>query len=139
MGSLPEGPNPRGPYWLRIATESYTDHAYRVLAGWYTLERIRNEQIWRAGWTAAPLSSLQTRADADAADAGAAYALGFLAAERLVALAGEPALFAYYGALPGAASWREAFETAFGLTPAAFYADFEAYRARVAPHEGGAP
>ena len=139
LGALPEGPNPHGPYWLRIATESYTDHAYSVLAGWYTLERIRSEQIWQAGWTSAPLSSLQTDADVEAAGYWEARALGFLAAERLVALAGEPALFAYYEALPGAAGWREAFETAFGLTPAAFYADFEAHRARVAPHEGGAP
>ncbi len=104
-----------------------------------TLERIRSGEIARARRATAPLPSLETYADVEAAGYRESRALGFLAAERLVALAGEPALFAYYEALPGAASWREAFEAAFGLTPAAFYADFEAYRARVAPHEGGAP
>ena len=113
--------------------EDYTEYAYRAVAGAGTLEQTRNEQIPRASRTAALLSSLQTHDDADAAGYWASRALGFLAAERLVALAGEPALFAYYAALPDASGWREAFEAAFGLTPEAFYADFEAYRARVAP------
>ena len=141
-GSLPEVPDghhPLGPLWLVLGTNDYTYYAYRVLAGADTLERVRNEQISRASRTAAPLSSLQTHADADDAGGWEARALGFLAAERLVARAGEPALFEYYAALPDAADWREAFEAAFGLSADAFYADFEAYRARVAPPADGAP
>ena len=120
-------------------TSEYTRYAYRAAAEEATLEQAMNEHISLAGRTAAPLSSLQTHADADAAGSRTARALGFLAAERLVALAGEPALFAYYAALPDAVGWREAFERAFGLSVEAFYADFEAYRARVAPPADGAP
>ena len=141
-GSLPEVPDghdPRGPFWLVLGTNDYTYYAYRVLAGADTLERVRNEQISLASRTATPLPSLQTLADAEEASHWDFRALGFLAAERLVERAGEPALFEYYAALRDAADWREAFETAFGLSADAFYADFEAYRARVAPPADGAP
>ena len=135
-GSLPEVPDghdSHGPFWLVHGTRDYTDYAYRAVAGADTLEQTLNEQTSRASRTAAPLSGLQTHADAEAAGHWEARALGFLAIERLAARAGEPALFEYYAALPDAAGWREAFEAAFGIAPDAFYADFEAYRARVAP------
>ena len=56
--------------------------------------------------------------------------LPFLAVERLVRHAGEPSLFVYWRAYAeDPYYWRHAFETAFGLTPEAFYAAFERYRA----------
>ncbi len=133
LPDVPEGHDPRGPEWLVLGINDYTHHAYRAATGVDTLERIRSGEIVRARRATASLPSLETNAGMGAAGYRESRSLGFLAAERLVALAGEPALFAYYGALPGTASWREAFEAAFGLTPAAFYADFEAYRTRVAP------
>ena len=120
-----------GPYWLLRATERYTEIAYETATGQEPPDRSR--EIAFARRSAQPLDSMEAYTGADAVWPPAASALGFLAAERLVALAGEPSLFDYYAALPGAAGWREAFETAFGIAPDAFYADFEAYRARVAP------
>ena len=139
LPDVPEGHDPRGPEWLGDGISDYTSYAYRAATGVDTLEQIRSGEIARARRATVPLSSLETYAVVETAGYWETRALGFLAAERLVALAGEPALFAYYEALPDAADWREAFATAFGVTPAAFYADFEAYRARVAPHEGSAP
>ena len=136
LPDVPEGRDRRGPYWLRLAAERYTEHAYRAIAGADTLERIRSDEISRAMRTAAPLSGLETYADAEAAGYWKSRALGFLAAERLVALAGEPALFEYYRLLPAVADWRAAFAAAFGVAPADFYADFEAYRAKIAPAPG---
>ena len=139
LPAAPDGWDKRGPLWLLRGVGEYAKATYRAAAGIKAYEDARNSHIFRAGGTARTLSSVAALSDAEAAGSRETNALGFLAAERLVALAGEPALFAYYEALPDASGWREAFETAFGLTPAAFYADFEAYRARVAPHEGGAP
>ena len=130
---VPYGHDRRGPFWLVRGTADYTEYAYRAVAGADTLEQTRSWQIQRASRTAALLESLQTSADADAAGYWEASALAFLAAGRLAERAGEPALFEYYAALPDAADWREAFETAFGIAPDAFYADFEAYRASIVP------
>ena len=76
---------------------------------------------------------MEIRAGVDAAGFWEARALAFLAAGRLVARAGEPALFAYYRALPSSANWGEAFETVFGITADEFYEAFEPYLAEVAP------
>ena len=56
-----------------------------------------------------------------------AEALSFLAAERLAERSGEPSFFEYYRLLPSSASWQASFEGAFGLTPDAFYAEFDRY------------
>ena len=135
-GSLPDAPegyDRRGPVWLWRGVQEYAETAYRASADIEAYEDAHSRHISSASRAARSLGALETQADADAAGSRTAYALGFLAAERLVALAGEPSLFDYYAALPDAADWREAFEAAFGIAPDAFYADFEAYRARVAP------
>ena len=133
LPAVPAGRDPRGPNWLLLAGESYAEAAYRAATGRDTLDRIRGREVSAAARTWRSLRGLETHAGVIAAGYWEARALGFLAAERLVALAGEPALFAYYEALPDAAGWREAFEAAFGVTPEAFYADFDAYSAEAAP------
>ena len=149
LAEAAEGYDRRGPYWLLRATERYTEIAYEAATGQEPPDRSR--EIAFARRSAQPLGGMETREGASEAWPPAASALGFLAVEQLVRRAGEPALFEYYAALPDAADWREAFEAAFGLSVDAFYADFEAYRAHVAPpsvlHElrgvvldpGGAP
>ena len=135
-GQLPEVPAGRdrhGPIWLLLATERYARAAYSAATGRDTLDRIRNREASAAARTWHSLRSLETFAGVGEAGYGEARALGFLAAERLVERAGEPALFEYYAALPDAAGWREAFETAFGIAPNAFYADFDAYSVEAAP------
>ena len=55
--------------------------------------------------------------------------LGFLAADWLADHAGETALLDYFRERRVSPSWEAAFEAAFGLTPDAFYEEFERYRA----------
>ena len=59
--------------------------------------------------------------------------LGYLAVELLAQRAGEDALFEYYRVLPSAASWRDAFRAAFGMSADDFYGAFERYRQETAP------
>ena len=47
--------------------------------------------------------------------------------------AGEASHLEHYRLVPSSANWQEAFEHAFGMTVADFYAAFEPYRREVAP------
>ena len=134
--SLPEaedGLGRRGPWWLRFATKSYTEHAYEATAGSVTFEDIRDRQVALAKRVTPSLASLELRDDADGVGYWEARALTFLAGEWLAEHAGEPTLFEYYRQLPSSANWQDAFEASFGITADAFYEDFEAHRAEVAP------
>ena len=134
--SLPEaedGLGRRGPWWLRLATKSYTEHAYEATAGSVTFEDIRDRQVALAKRVTPSLASLELWDDADGVGYWEARALTFLAGEWLAEHAGEPTLFEYYRQLPSSANWQEAFEASFGITADAFYEDFEAHRAEVAP------
>ena len=134
--SLPEaedGLDRRGPWWLRLATKSYTEHVYEAIADSVTFEEARARQVTLAKRAAPALASLEVFEDADAAGYWEARALSFLAGEWLADHAGEPALFEYYRRLPSSASWQDAFEAAFGMSVADFHEAFEAHRAEVAP------
>ena len=125
--------DPRGPEWLQLGVAEYVQAAYRADAGVEAYGDARSRRLAKAARIALPLRGLAAAGSADIAPAMPSRALAFLAAELLAARAGEDALVGYYRLLPSSAGWREAFETAFGIAPDAFYADFEAYRARVAP------
>ena len=134
--SLPEaedGLGRRGPWWLRFATKSYTEHAYEATAGSVTFEDIRDRQVALAKRVTPSLASLELWDDADGVGYWEARALTFLAGEWLAEHAGEPTLFEYYRQLASSANWQDAFEASFGMTADAFYEDFEAHRAEVAP------
>ena len=134
--SLPQpsdGLDRRGPQWLLLATRDYAEHAYRVEAGTETFDEIRNRQLWFIQRAPESLSSLGTWDDVYTVGHSAARALSFLAGEWLAEHAGEPTLFESYRQLPSSANWQEAFEASFGITADAFYEDFEAHRAEVAP------
>ena len=58
-----------------------------------------------------------------------AKALSFLAADWLLARAGERAIFEYYRLRQSTDDWKDAFEGAFGITIDEFYQEFAEYRA----------
>ena len=60
---------------------------------------------------------------------GDAYSYSMMAAELLASRAGEGAILRYYALLTRETDWRDAFESAFGLTVDDFYVLFEAHRA----------
>ncbi len=132
LPELPDGRHRRGPLWLRLAVESYSEHAYEVASGAAELASIREAQIWLARRTALELADIESWEDTDGRRAKP-RSLTFLAGEWLAEHAGERALLDYYRQLPAAASWQEAFEAAFGVTVDDFHEAFAAYRADIAP------
>ena len=125
------GSNPPGPHWLQLATRGYAASAYRDAAGIETLDEARRARSQLARRMAEPLSSLTALPEPGAFPDEAAEALSFLAGDRLVARAGESAIFEYYRLLGSADSWQEAFEAAFGITIDDFYEEFAEYRVAI--------
>ncbi len=127
------GYEPPGPYWLRLATRGYAEHAYREVLGIETLDEARRTQAEIAARTGESLRSVTAYPPVPEAPDEATAALSFLAGDWLVARAGEPAIFEYYRLLGSNDSWQAAFERAFGVTIDGFYEEFAAYRAVAAP------
>ena len=123
------GSRSRGPGWLILGSYAYAADLYKVDTGLYGLDRLRSNSITRAKRTQWPLK------DAFAGDSSAARGLAILAVDWLVERAGERSIFDYYRRLPDSATWKEAFEAAFGIAVDDFYEEFEAYRAQVASEE----
>ena len=97
---------------------------------------VQSERDWRLSATARTTVTLQS---AEGRNTPWEYRLGVLAAERLVELSGVDAQLEFlrrlYPQITGSerrwersVAWEEAFREAFGLTPAAFYEEFEAWR-----------
>ena len=85
-------------------------------------------QISRAKQIGTPLSSLQTR---DEAQIPGVYSLFHVAVDHLVTItpAGVPSLTTYLNALGAGMAWQDAFKAAFGMSVETYYANFAAYRA----------
>ncbi len=124
-----------GPQWLYLGTVVHADLLSREAAGIANYEDERTIRVERAQANTTDLRRLEASEGWDAANevAQSGWALGLLAAERLAELAGDEAIFEYFRLLPSSASWRDAFEGAFGLTVDAFYEDFAVHRADIAP------
>ena len=121
------------PRWLESGIESYTLYHYAQVSSIEAPHLSRGESLAgarRSGRTNIPLREMETLDGSIAARERGAPSLPLLAVDWLARHAGEPSLFAYWREYAEDHSdWRRAFETAFGLTPDAFYAAFEAYRA----------
>jgi hypothetical protein len=77
-----------------------------------------------------PLMTFETAGQASfIGGGGEAYTVGWLASERLATLYGADKLNReFWVSLARLRNWDTAFTEAFGVSPAAFYADFESYR-----------
>ena len=128
------------PRWLALGDAHYARSAYRVWTGATSYEEEFGQRTRSARETTAPLRQLATHEGWQAAGNSESWALSFLAVDWLVKHAGERSLLEYVRLLPRgdagdddyeprAGSWEAAFAQAFGLTPDAFYDQFEAYRA----------
>ena len=124
---------PGGPEWMFRGTQRYAGILYAETARSLNYKVARRKEIQAATRAALPLSSVDMRGNEDRLRSWAIGGVGFLAVEWLAARAGDPAIFEYYRLLPSAETWQEAFATAFGITVEDFYAEFEAYRAELAP------
>ena len=112
---------PESPEWLKRGTSEYARIMYLVARDERDLEWERKDQTASARLAPVLLAHPES------------WRLGYLAVELLVQMAGEDALFEYYRVLPSAASWRDAFRAAFGMSADDFYRAFERYRRETAP------
>lgn len=131
--AVENGGNRRGPAWLLLAARSYAEHAYEAATGDVTLEEIHGREVSVVRCGTFTLDSLRLWDDVISTGYWESRALAFLASEWLTERAGERALFDYFRQLPTSDGWEAAFEAAFGMGAADFRAEFEAYRAEVAP------
>ena len=120
-------PDLRGPFWIIEGGAEF--QAARSLAkGELMIYDQRREQYAEDALTVeAPLPELETREQFYATEYS--YPLGTLAVELLASHAGEEAVITYWTLFRPETTWREAFETAFGLTIDEFYPMFEEHRA----------
>lgn len=116
------------PLWLVEGMAMYLSARYRSDAGYedYRSARRRAAENARAFGGPLPLYSLETYFQWRSSPPVAAYSVGFLAAEWLVAQAGDDALFLFMRRLQhGVSRWRGAFDVAFGLSLDEFYEAFD--------------
>ena len=124
-----EGYSHRGPFWLSDALYVYARSRYAESRGEsLDLERTRRQLRAPSDWSA--LSSLETL-DAFWANYTIATELGWLAVDWLVQRAGDSSYIEYFRQRGRTPHWADAFEDAFGIRPAAFYAEFAASRPEI--------
>ena len=126
----------RGPYWLVEPAKTYMLYALHRTGEADPGDEIWSRELVQARSSTRLLSEMET-IDGLNEQYWPGRAIGFLAIDRLAALAGLPALMEYYRQLPLSKSWQEAFAAAFAMSIGEFYADFEEYREEVArplPH-----
>ena len=128
-----DGVGRHGPAWLGLAARTYAEHTYEAVTGDVTLKEIHAREVRHVRHGTFTLESLRLWDDVISAGYQEARALAFLAGEWLAERAGEPALFDYFRQLPTSDTWQSALEAAFGMSVEDFHAEFEAYRAEVAP------
>ncbi len=121
-----------GPAWLTAGIWYYVLDAYALSAGLSGAEGRRQQRITSAARVAQPLAAFEPAASFSEVASDVSAGLSFIAAEFLVQLTGEGALLDYHRQLPDSESWREAFETAFGIEVEQFYGEFKNFRAEVA-------
>ena len=119
----------QGSYWLDVGLRRYADRAFLDSLGLEDLDRTRRRSANLVIWTEDTLYDLEPYQDSGRHPDRETEALSFLAADWLLARAGEPAIFEYYRLRQSTDDWQEAFEGAFGITIDDFYTAFEEYRA----------
>ena len=117
------------PEWLTEgAAEFLADRAMLNVGALHSAER--ELVVEMANRIDKPLRDIETRDDFRDEGLGSKYyPYSHMAAELLASRAGEGAILRYYALLTRETNWRDAFESAFGLTVDDFYVLFEAHRA----------
>ena len=118
--------------WLFEGAAEYVGYAGAIDAGSATYTTVRNCEIQiylDGGGSATP--PLETISFALSSSVNSRYALAWIAVDRLTG--GLDGLGRLKGMWEMAGSWDQRLQAALSTTPAAFYADFAAYRLTLAP------
>jgi len=120
------------PRWMVEGCAEYLAVQAGAKRGFLDADRQRAITVFRARRGAgAALSTLETAGQAGfLGGSGEAYTLGWLACERLATAHGPDSVTRrFWVAMASKRDWQAAFVDAFGVSPAAFYADFDAFQA----------
>ncbi|MGH9226272.1 MAG: hypothetical protein ACRD2W_21345 [Acidimicrobiales bacterium] len=123
------------PRWLVEGCAEYVAASAASARGIGTEAPYRGLMVTLTKESDESLASLGTEGGAGfIGGSGAAYYVGYLGCERLATTRGrDGVLHRFWISLANHRDWDKAFKEAFGLTPAAFYADFEAWRLTLWP------
>jgi hypothetical protein len=130
IGQAREDEIPRGgPRWLIEGAAEYAGYAAASKAGMFNWTTVRSEEQIETKTAPDPLQQFATQTGVTtAARPGAIYPIGFTAVDLLVKKDGLGSLAAFWRAIGAGAAWQDAFQSTFGETVDAFYAEFAAYR-----------
>jgi hypothetical protein len=119
------------PRWMVEGCAEYLAVKAGARRGFVDEKLERNFVLQRAAGAEEPLSTLETAGQAGfIGGSGAAYTIGWLGCERLATTRSEDAVaHGFWLSMAKLRDWQKAFAETFGVAPAAFYRDFEAYRA----------
>ena len=127
------------PAWLVAGTAAWAGAVAAPGAGRTAEQQLARERRLRAEALPEPVPALADLAAPEAlsGQGAAGEDLAFLAADWLAGRAGERSVAAFFEALADpAATWEEAFESAFGMTAEDFHAAFDPPAPRAAPDDG---
>jgi hypothetical protein len=125
----PDRVSPYGPTWLREGSADFVGFSAVADAGVAPWPALRADMI-RLMKQQSPGVSLQAVAtQGGAAQNGyAAYSVGFTAVDYLAQQKGPASIVEFYRQVGQGKTWQAAFESVFGRSIDAFYAEFEQYR-----------
>ena len=116
-----------GPRWLSEGTGEMVAHLVIDNARLANMASVRANWVQRA--KASPVTLERLAILRGQFEAGSnAWAIMPLAVERLVGEGGTAKALSYFERIGRGEQWEAAFASAFGKSPGAFYAEFEAYR-----------
>ena len=137
--ALSGGRTADAPAWLVAGTAAWAGAVAASEAGRTAEQQLARERRLRAEALPDPVPALADLAAPEALSGQGAVGedLAFLAADWLAGRAGERSAAAFFEALADpAATWEEAFESAFGMTAADFREAFGPPAPRAAPDDG---
>lgn len=117
------------PDWLVEGSAEYASITSISNLGMVDRSLQFREESMRARSLSNPLNTMETGEGARAEDISAFYSLGTIAVDYLAArYGGYDPVATNFWTLKATRNWQEAFQGAFGVTPAAFYQSFETFR-----------
>jgi hypothetical protein len=118
------------PRWLVEGCAEYIAVQAGAARGFVDAARERAFVVAEVRRTTEPLTDFESGGQAEfLGGSGAAYTAGWLGCERLAAHGTDDVTHRFWLAMAKARDWTVAFTDTFGRSPAAFYTDFERYRA----------
>jgi hypothetical protein len=116
-------------HWIDEGTAEYMGWRGAANAGLITVDAARSCMVAQANAQASSSQNLNTMETAQGFGVPGAYQLSMLGIDQLLSTPGIGGLMTYGTAISSGTSWPTAFQSAFGTSTDAFYAQFPSYGA----------